>query len=177
MDRPGPAALKAVQVAEGFVGTEESGGENRGAQVERFLASAGLPPGQPWCAAFVWHCLRKGAGYAGVRLPAHVPRTGWVPAWHAWALRRGLWIPVVEARAERVKVLRGDLVLFWFEAKGRHAHMGFVAADDPAGVGVWTIEGNTSPGPGVEREGDGVYRRRRGWTAVGSRGGFVRLPW
>jgi hypothetical protein len=175
MMQPGPVAVKAVELAEGFVGTTEAGGENRGAQVERFLASAGLPPGQPWCAAFVRHCLEKAARFLNAGLDG-LPDSGWCPAYYAWAVGRGLWVPVQAARMQNPQVARGDLILFWFDAKGRHAHMGFVARQDDQGLGVWTVEGNTSPGPGMEREGDGVYRRRRTWPAMGARGGFVRIP-
>ena len=38
--------------------------------------------------------------------------------------------------------------------------------------------GNTSEeGAGVNRDGDGVYRKQRNWAELGSKGGFVRLPW
>jgi hypothetical protein len=33
----------------------EQGGDNRGQMVEHFLRSVHLPPGQPWCAALVYH--------------------------------------------------------------------------------------------------------------------------
>ena len=48
-----PALL--VAAANAFVGVSEQGGDNRGQMVEHFLRSVHLPPGQPWCAAFVYH--------------------------------------------------------------------------------------------------------------------------
>jgi hypothetical protein len=44
---------------------------------------------------------------------------------------------------------------------------------------VWTIEGNTSPEVFdvslVEREGDGVYAKRRDWHELGAYGGFGQV--
>ena len=48
-----PALL--VAAANAFLGVSEQGGDNRGPMVERFLRGVNLPPGQPWCAAFVHH--------------------------------------------------------------------------------------------------------------------------
>src|SRR5687768_9207952 len=48
-----------VAAANAFVGLGEEGGDNRGQMVERFLRGVFLPPGAPWCAAFVHH-----VGYA-----------------------------------------------------------------------------------------------------------------
>lgn len=48
-----PALL--VAAANAFIGVGEEGGDNRGQMVERFLRGVHLPPGAPWCAAFVYH--------------------------------------------------------------------------------------------------------------------------
>lgn len=82
---------------------------------------------------------------------------------------------MAEARANPQLIQRGDLVLFYFAAKGRVAHIGIVMRSHSSGV--VTVEANTSPGPGVDRDGDGIYRRTRSWSELGSRGGFVRVPW
>ena len=47
-----PALL--IATAQAFVGLGEEGGDNRGQMVELFLTEVGQPPGQPWCAAFVY---------------------------------------------------------------------------------------------------------------------------
>lgn len=44
-----------VAAANAFVGLGEEGGDNRGQMVELFLREVKHPPGQPWCAAFVYH--------------------------------------------------------------------------------------------------------------------------
>jgi hypothetical protein len=39
---------------------------------------------------------------------------------------------------------------------------------------VITIGGNTSPGNGVQANGDGVYKRTRTWKSFGEFGGFFK---
>src|SRR5688500_5652994 len=48
-----PALL--VASANAFLGLGEDGGDNRGQMVELFLREVHQEPGQPWCAAFVYH--------------------------------------------------------------------------------------------------------------------------
>ena len=69
----------------------------------------------------------------------------------------------------------GDIALFYFAAKGRVAHYGFVSEIGPGPRQFRSVEGNTSPESGVDREGDGVYVKTHVWGAVGSGGGFVRV--
>lgn len=177
MKNPGLVTVKAAQVAEGFAtaGTVEEGGENRGDQVERFLASVGLGPGNPWCAAFVRHCEEKGAAFTGASLPAGFPDSGYCPDFKNWAIQNNLWIPVGTARLNAI-VQRGDLAVFYFAAKRRVAHIEIVTGTMVGGV--TTVGGNTGPEVGevVNREGDGVYRKRRHWSELGTLGGFVRVP-
>jgi hypothetical protein len=175
MIEPGPIARRAVEVAESYLGTTEHGGQNRGAEVERFLASVALPPGQPWCAALVRHCLETAAEQLGLEIPPGFPDSGWCPSFSAWAQREQRWIAVQLAMRGVTTPLRGDLALFWFPPKGRHAHIGFIAASTRGSGGVISVEGNTSGGDGVNREGDGVWTKRRQWTDFGVGGGFVRL--
>jgi len=152
------------------------------------LHGVGLTAGAPWCAAFVRYCAGKAATFlkaAGedVSIPAAFPVSGYCPDYEAWARERGLWITVEQAQFFTTdqksdqgfgRPQRGDLVLFYFSAKGRVAHIGVVIGVFEGGV--LTVEGNTSGGSGVNREGDGVYRRRRKWAELGAKGGFVRLP-
>jgi hypothetical protein len=72
----------AVTVAAEQVGVHEVGGNNRGPQVELYLASVNLPPGSAWCAASMFWCFRTGAARLGVVNP--FPRTG--SALHVWSL-------------------------------------------------------------------------------------------
>lgn len=152
--------------------TEE--GDNRGQWVETYQRAVGIPPGSPWCAAFVRFRFEKAAEALDLELPAAFPDTGWVPSYEAWARRSGFWIPAKDAD----KIQKGDLACFWFPAKGRCAHIGIVTAP-PNEDGIFqTVEGNTGPDRGtqVERDGDGVYLKRRRISHLGAHGGFIRIP-
>jgi hypothetical protein len=57
---------KVLEVALSQVGVEERPrGSNRGPEVEQYLASVHLPPGNPWCAAFVSWCVREAVKEVG----------------------------------------------------------------------------------------------------------------
>ena len=77
-----PAALnphsELVEVASSFVGVTEEGGNNRGKVIEMFQRSVGpIAKFQPWCASFVWHCLKmvmdqRPGTICRLKLTAHV---------------------------------------------------------------------------------------------------------
>ena len=118
--------------------------------------------------------LKSAAEKLDKEIPAGFPDSGWVPAYEAWAKRNGLWVPARTAELDDGRV--GDLAVFWFEAKQRCAHIGIVVGCPSAGI--WTtVEGNTGPdtATSVNRDGDGVYQKRRTRAMLGSRGGFVRI--
>jgi hypothetical protein len=132
--RRGRKAL-SIAVAELKHGAGESGGDNRGADVRRYLAPTGLTEPNNWCAAFVsWCYLQACKGDQG-RMPfaysagarallkqfrdrdlAHPPQSGYSP-------------------------LPGDLVVWWrVRADGWQGHVGLVhhVRDGM----LYTIEGN-----------------------------------
>ena len=171
MKPPGPIALRAAADALANVGVQEVG-ENAGKAVETYLASVGLSAGAPWCAAFVHLREQKAAGELKQTWPQMgFPRSGYVPDFVNWAKARGLWIPVGQAKGV---IAKGDLLAFYFAAKGRCAHIGMVV--EPHEWGVLSVEGNTSSSVGVDREGDGVFEKRRLWSSLGLYGGFIRVP-
>ncbi len=138
---------RALVWAASQVGVEEEPrGSNRGPQVEAYLASCGLEPGNPWCDAFVKWCLLK-----AVAEPDRLTGvTGSVRRTFEHAQRLG---------ALRHRPLRGFL--------GGHlnpdgtGHIYFITGVNSDGT--WqTIEGNTNTGG--SREGYGVFRRRRSMT-------------
>ena len=170
---PGPIALGAAAGAEANVGVREDAAHtNHGKWVEMYLASVGLDGGAPWCAAFVHYRVAAAAKEIGHGLPSDFPASGWCPDYQEWGQKHKLWISAVSP--ERFQVQRGDLCLFWFPAKERVAHIGIIV-EAHADYYI-TVEGNTNDGTGVQREGDGVYRRKRLWSSFGYGGGFVRLP-
>jgi hypothetical protein len=57
--------LKHLEIAKSYLGTCEPNGNNRGPEINKFLAFDGLDPGYQWCAAFTSWCNHK----AGVEEP------------------------------------------------------------------------------------------------------------
>ena len=151
-----------IAAASAFVGLREEG-DNRGLMIELFLKGVHLPPGMPWCAAFVHH-VGKWSHYDPVGLKSSwpLPATGSCERLHTFAKERDI------LRAEPAD---GDVFLIWSEVKTRHVHTGVIARvrerGETAGGLKWydcdTIEGNTNDDGG--REGWGVLRRRRRFYA------------
>ena len=174
-----PIALRAAKEAIDNVGVVEVG-NNRGVAVETYQASCipAIPPGSPWCAAFVVYRLRNAAHDLNLTIPADWPRSGYCPDHGNWGRRTKNWLSQQDASKDFSKVRIGDLALFWFAPLNRLAHIGIVTGVFP--WGVYTVEGNTSPEPDEdepEREGDGVFRKVRTWRELGSNGGFVAIDW
>ena len=125
---------------------------NRGQWVEEFQAAAGTTPGNPWCASFVTYAAYKAGMIDAPTNPASVY------GWATYGVREHVVIPTESP-------IRGDL-FFWLNPD-HHGHIGFVVKTGKLGPLRWieTIEGNAQPGEqGNQREGGGVYRRKRIWT-------------
>jgi hypothetical protein len=132
-----------VAAANAFVGLGEEGGDNRGQMVEHFLRSVSLPPGLPWCAAFVHH-VGHSAHYDHLtrRSSWPLPATGSCDALARAARAQGVL---------RDEPYVGDIFLLYSTARRRFIHTGIV-------VGVQeeervhlreihscvTVEGNTN---------------------------------
>lgn len=134
-----------LNVATALTWVRETQGPNRGEVVNAMLDRVHLPPGQPWCAAFV----------------------GWV----GWTVMRGEWpLPLAGGcatlgeAATRGGIIRrepatGAVFLLWSPTLQRFRHTGFVTYG-PGISGAWgTVEGNTSPDGSPE--GTGVFVRSR----------------
>lgn len=141
-----------IAVARKELGVTEVGFSNSGPRVNQYLASVGLGPGQPWCAAFVhWACDQ-----------ARVPESTWdgltnkayCPSIESWARSKGILHTTPE---------RGDFMLLQMhDNEGQYSgHIGIVEAVDNGNV--HTIEGNTSAqgSGGSDSNGGGVYSRIR----------------
>jgi len=135
-----PVQERALQFAAAQVGQREIG-KNAGPFVTRILASVGLGPGFPWCAAFASWCLRN-AGFKGGPTSGRAA----VRNWAKWASQQGI---------TSSKPVRG--ALFYWLNSNQTGHIGFVTKVE--GASVHTIEGNTNDAG--SREGDGTYRRVR----------------
>jgi len=124
-------------------GVREKGGNNRGPDVEAYLANVSLPPGEPWCCAFAVMAIQEGAGFLGV--PARIPVTG--SCLH-------LWERSVNARKMSPKV--GDVYVL--QHSPNTGHVGIVESLSDDGLRVAAeISGNTFEDRGG-RAGDCVAR-------------------
>ncbi len=104
-----------------------------------------------WCCAFVcWSLLQASKRN---KLLVDFPKTASVEAFDDWAHHNALRVPFATARM-------GDVVSF----RPHFSHIGFVVAVGPEAL--VTVEGNTGDSGG--REGDGVYRKLRDFSIVGS---------
>jgi hypothetical protein len=136
----GTAALAWAQ-GELERGVREVGGNNRGPDVEAYLAAVDLPAGEPWCCAFVVTGIMNGAGALGV--PCTCPSTG--SCLHLWA----------RATNARVKVPQaGDVYVL--QHSPSTGHVGFVETVSESGQVLTEISGNTNREG--SREGDSVWR-------------------
>jgi hypothetical protein len=137
----------AIEIALSQEGVREES-ENRGPRVDAYLRAAGVGPGNPWCAAFVYWCIEQAAGKLALANP--FPRTAYCPDILNWANERDLLTGSPEP---------GDVFLRIGEVGGetRACHTGFVT--HTSGDHFGTIEGNTNIDG--SREGIGVFLRSR----------------
>ncbi len=180
MNAAGAIAKRAAVDAQrpDVLSVREVGGNNRGEYVEKYQKAGGGGPGDAWCAFFLYYRLLMAALALGLKLPKTFTPRGYTPDWRIWAILNKCWTTVadaMEAPMHRVQV--GDAALFYIRSLGRIGHIGIVI--EVHSWGVVTVEGNTKAEAGVSRDsqtGDGVFVKKREWAELGSRGGFVRLP-
>lgn len=123
---------RALEIAITQIGVREEGGANRGAQVERYLHAAGLPPGQQWCCAFVIWCYQEAARAFQLEVP--LLRTGKVA--RLWQRARGAW------RSEQPSI--GAIMIHLANPSDADSpgHTGIVTGFNEHTVAV--VEGNTN---------------------------------
>jgi len=134
----------ALDIARGFVGVQEVGGNNRGPEVEAWLHRVGLAPGNAWCMAFAWCCVDD--AFRKLELPNPIrPCASVVRMWHALPDNCKLTEPAPGAWAFHHDSANPNL-----------GHVEFIDALDPLGKGTYTVGGNTNSEG--SRTGGGVYR-------------------
>lgn len=152
--RPLSDREKVIAVASKEVGTMERTGKNDG-EVEKYIASVGLNPkaGYPYCAAFTYWVGKEALG---IKNP--YPKSAWSPD----TVKGGRSV------TEGTEILGGETFGIYSSTRKRIAHTGFCERRD--GSYIVTIEANTSSNAAVgseaDREGQGVYRKRRHWKTV-----------
>ena len=176
---PGPISIKAAEdaCAKEVLSVREDGA-NAGTFVERYLSAVGLGAGNPWCMAFVVLRLIKAAHSLTMIIPDEMPRTGSTVLFSDWGKKKAWWIKRADFELGRERIQKGDIVFYFFAAKGRIAHTGIVVEAN-SNTDFKTVEGNTSSGlrDVVDRDGQGVYMKQRSLNALGIFGGVVRLPY
>lgn len=133
----GRAAL-SVAIGELKADAREEGGDNRGPFVRKYLAPAGLPEGNPWCASFVSYCFLQAAGGDKSQMPfAYVPGARSMLA----EFKQQGW---ASAPGDGYVPQPGDIVVWWrVSLTGWLGHVGLVHSVRDGML--YTIEGNRSP--------------------------------
>jgi hypothetical protein len=143
--------LRAVEryltLASSYVGTKEVG-NNSGPIVSEFLQAVGLGPGHAWCAAAQMFFIKKVEAELGIN--SKVYRSG-----HCMSI----WNK--SPKELRLEKPEPGCLIIWNYVGSSSGHIGVVESVNGAAT-VTTIEGNTSnDAPGVVREGDGLFRKKR----------------
>jgi uncharacterized protein (TIGR02594 family) len=144
------ANKRLIEVAKKYVGVKESGGDNKGPEVEKFQKAVdGKASGEAWCMCFVQYCIKEVEKEKNIKSKVfsseHV-----MTVWNNTPKELRLTKPEVGS------------IMIWSFVGTASGHAGFVTKVGPTRVD--TIEGNTGDGKGIVREGDGVYERNRSHT-------------
>lgn len=132
----------ALDIARQCIGIREEGPPNSGPEVDAYLASVGLAPGYPWCAAWLHWVFRRAAKTCGLVNP--FPRTA--SSLKVWTFAEPVCRDSNPA-AGYVYVLKHS------ETTG---HVGIVERIDADGI--TEISGNTNEAG--SREGNAVARHK-----------------
>jgi len=115
------------EIAANEIGVRETGGDNKGPEVSKYLAYVGLDEGYEWCAAFASWCY----GQAGLS----IPRSAWSPALLPKARRRP------QNQIDKGDVKQADLFAIYSSQLKRIRHVGLVKALH--GSLLISVEGNS----------------------------------
>lgn len=137
-----------VETVRMFIGVHEEG-NNHGAAVERFQKAVdGKALGEPWCMCFVQFCVKEVEQRMAVR--SNIFRSeSCIETWNK--------SPIL---MRRTKPEPGSIAIWRRSGTVCFGHTGIVVSISTPEV-YQTVEGNTSRGHGIEREGDGVYLKER----------------
>lgn len=160
---------KIASFALSKVGIRESGGANKGKDLQEFFDSDWYDPngskpgddGYAWCAAFVCWVVRKALAEADIKDSKTFKRPKTPGAWDFENWCRGVDKTAMLKQPPCGDIKRGDIIIFKF------SHIGIaLSSPDEQGL-IETVEGNTNDAG--SREGDGVYKKRRSILTIRSR--------
>lgn len=149
---------KVVKIARGELGTmEDPPGSNRVKYWDSYDKSY---QGQPWCVSFLWWVFQQ----AGERMAFFGGgKTASCSMLLRWYKEQSLTVPVEQVQA-------GDIVLLNFSGGKDPEHCGLVTGINDydgvykgTGIGIYTIEGNTTPGEEGSQDNGGcvAFKTRR----------------
>lgn len=140
--------LRHIDIALKYEGVTEVS-KNSSPEIDVFLKYVGLSPGNPYCASFVSYCI----GEAKVREPK-------IKSGLARSFIITKSIPVSKVLTGEIKIPAGSIVV-WKQGNTVFGHVGFTTLEWIGKEG-YTIEANTGSGDkGNQRDGEGIYQRRR----------------
>lgn len=129
--------LKVMEIAASQIGVmEDPPGSNRGPQVEKYLASAGCSPGDPWCASFLYWCFSEAAKSLGIKNP--MVRTG--SCIYLWENTTGRKISGTQC-TDNPSLVRPGFIFIMDHGSGK-GHTGIVRSVEDGYFN--SIEGNTN---------------------------------
>ncbi len=148
---------RAILVAEAhrWLGFTEQGGDNKGEIIQMFQKAVdGKATGEPWCMALDQFCINNVDDICDAILGKHTKSVIYksehcMITWNNTSRDQHSSKPGV-----------GTLMI-WRYGSTSAGHVGIVVAFDKDPNYVWTIEGNTGPQERVNRDGDGVYLKKR----------------
>lgn len=151
---------RVIEVATSQIGVREKPpNSNRGPEVDRYLRTVGLNPGDgnfAWCVAFVYFCFDQAATQLNVQNPM-IKTAGVLDHWNR-AGRQGIpRVLAANAQANPALIKPGHIFALAVGSKGQ-GHAGLVSEVLSDGR-FKTIEGNSNDGG--SREGVGVFARTR----------------
>lgn len=152
LDRFGCLLQKVIEYADLELGIMESPPfSNRGKEVEEYLKSVDLMPGNNWCTAFIYWCFFKASESLGIFNPVY--RTGnCIDHWENSSAKK---IPAADASANPALIKKGHI--FIMDHGCGKGHTGLVIHADNGFI--TTIEGHSNPED--PRRGLGVFRLKR----------------
>lgn len=164
MDRLALALSKEhllIHEAKRWVGITEQGGNNRGQLVTLFQrAAGGLANGEPWCMAFVQFCIQAVDNLVA-DCESSTQKSLLFKSEHCLTV----WNKSQVLKIDNPKP--GSLCI-WQQGQTSFGHVGIIVGVNADGS-IMTVEGNTSSAEaGNQREGDGVWLKRRTLDGSGS---------
>jgi CHAP domain len=155
-----------VQAAAACLGIKEVG-KNKGTEVEEFLKTVGLSPGDAWCMSFMQTCI----AYVELKLKLTSPLVTSGACMQVWNNSP------LSQRVQNVP-LAGAIAIWQHTNDPGHGHTGMVLDCD--GVSFHAVEGNTSDGTedlhaSLGQTGDGVRFTHRRFDLFNPQKGDMQL--